>query len=620
MTQKLAFITSLCVFAALSAAEANPSRARMSRDLVDRLAAGRMEPASVIISGHHARIDAIARRHGGRVTKQLAHGAVVEVPGARLLGLSEDAEVTHLSGDVPVHSLMSVTAEAVGADQVWSGALAGQGYTGRQVGVAVIDSGIGNHKALRQRVVASFDFTKGRGASADEYGHGTHVAGIIAGAHDAGHPGVAPGAHIVSLRVLDATGSGYTSDVIAAIDWAIQNRARYNLRVINLSLGHPVFESYRTDPLCQAVERAVQAGLVVVASAGNYGRTADGIPIVGGIVSPGNSPAALTVGATNTLGTVQRSDDVMATYSSRGPTAVDGLLKPDLAAPGNRLVSTAALKSYLMQMYPDRVVSGQGQQSYIELSGTSMAAGVVSGAAALLLEARPGLTPAEVKAALQATSSAVAGAGLVEAGAGQINVAAALALVTGMVQEFLPTTTIGAEATVSAGITYGHTSLRQFSSLLDSQGLAWGNILVWEDSTAVDGNILVWSNYVQLWEQGLPVSSPEIWGNILVWGNLLVWSNDAVRGDILVWGNKTVNGALLVWSNILVWGNHAVDGYLLVWSNQTIDGNILVWSNHSVNGNVLIWSNQAVSGAGLIWSNRSVDSNILVWGNTLQGD
>ena len=116
--------------------------------------------------------------------------------------------------------------------------------------------------------------------------------------------------------------------------------AEYNLRIINLSLGHPVLEAAADDPLCQAVQRAVDAGILVVAAAGNFGKTADGRPIVGGIVSPGNAPAALTVGALNTKGTVQRSDDVMATYSSRGPTMIDGVLKPELVAPGNRIVST----------------------------------------------------------------------------------------------------------------------------------------------------------------------------------------------------------------------------------------------------------------------------------------
>ena len=207
------------------------------------------------------------------------------------------------------------------------------------------------------------------------------MAGIIAGSPDSGYAGVAPGAHLVNLQVLNADGSGDTSDVIAAIDWAIEHRAQYRLRVINLSLGHPVFESYREDPLCQAVQRAVDAGMVVVTAAGNFGKTADGKAVIGGIVSPGNSPAALTVGASNARGTAQRSDDVMATYSSRGPTAIDGLLKPELVAPGNRIVAPAAAGAYLTRTFRERVVSGQGSAAYIEMSGTSMSTAVVSGAA-----------------------------------------------------------------------------------------------------------------------------------------------------------------------------------------------------------------------------------------------
>ena len=166
------------------------------------------------------------------------------------------------------------------------------------------------------------------------------------------------GADLINLRALGADGSGNTSDVIEAIDWAVAHRRQYNIRVINLSLGHPVLESYVDDPLCQAAQRAVDAGIVVVAAAGNFGKTDDGRPIVGGIVAPGNTPSVLTVGAVNTNGTAQRSDDVMATYSSRGPTAIDGVLKPELVAPGNKLVAAEAAGSYLATTYPEHVVVG----------------------------------------------------------------------------------------------------------------------------------------------------------------------------------------------------------------------------------------------------------------------
>ena len=122
---------------------------------------------------------------------------------------------------------------------------------------------------------------------------------------------MAPGSSLVSLKVLGADGSGNTSDVIEAIDWAITNRARFNIRVINLSLGRPVLESYLDDPLCQAAQRAVNAGIVVVAAAGNFGKTNDGRAVVGGIIAPGNTPSVLTVGAINTKGTARRSDDIM---------------------------------------------------------------------------------------------------------------------------------------------------------------------------------------------------------------------------------------------------------------------------------------------------------------------
>jgi serine protease AprX len=248
------------------------------------------------------------------------------------------------------------------------------------VTVAVIDSGVAAVGPLGDRILVSKDFVEGRGLGGDEFGHGTHVAGIIAERGRDGYSGMAPGAWIANLRVLGPDGSGTTGDVIEAIDWAVQNRRRYNIRIINLSLGHPVFESYLDDPLCQAAQRAVDAGILVIAAAGNFGKTPDGRPVVGGIVAPGNTPSVLTVGAVNTRGTAKRSDDVMATYSSRGPTLIDRVLKPELVAPGNRIVAAAAPGSYLATTYPERVVPGRSRTSYLELSGTSIkSTAVVSG-------------------------------------------------------------------------------------------------------------------------------------------------------------------------------------------------------------------------------------------------
>lgn len=524
-------------------AEAGGPRARLSRDLADRLASGRDGLSSIIVSGTPEKVAGLAARHGARVKKAIHGGAVLEVTTGQLAAMSEDPELDHASGDVPVSRAMAVTTESTGATQVWGDAIT-RGFTGRGVGVAVIDSGVARHKDLRARIVASVDFTGRRGE--DAFGHGTHIAGIIAGGGDAGYAGIAPGAHVISLRVLGADGSGRTSDVIDAIDWAVAHRAEYRIRVINLSLGHAVLESYRDDPLCAAVQRAVDAGIVVVAAAGNLGKTSDGRPVVGGIISPGNAPGALTVGAVNTFGTPQRSDDRMATYSSRGPTSIDRILKPEIAAPGNRIVATGAAKSYLTETYPERVVAGQGSHPYMQMSGTSMASAVVAGAVALLLEAHPALTPADAKLALQLTSSRVQGAGLIESGAGSVNVASALKLVAG---EGLVATTIAGEAAELSGVGYG--SVSQIASPWSlSLGVLRPETPVWAGSApgaTIESTILVW-------------------GNALVWGNILVWGNQTVTPDILVWGNA------LITPDILVWGDAWTD-------DDDVSGTILVWNN-----------------------------------------
>ena len=178
--------------------------------------------------------------------------------------------------------------------------------------------------------------------------------------------------------------------------------------------------------MCKAVERAVQAGIVVVAAAGNRGKDAEGRSVHGLIESPGNDPYVITVGATNTKGTARRSDDELATYSSKGPTWIDGIIKPDLAAPGNKIVSAEALGGSLIAEHATLHASGAGADAYMTLSGTSMSAGVVSGAAALVLEANSKLTPAQVKVALQYSSTYMPGPGLVGAGAGALNAAAAI--------------------------------------------------------------------------------------------------------------------------------------------------------------------------------------------------
>src|SRR5207253_764168 len=200
-----------------------------------------------------------------------------------------------------------------------------QGFVGTGIGVAVIDSGI-NPIDLDTRVVYSQAFG-GLTDAGDYFGHGSHVAGIIANSGNVSsgaYKGIAPNANIINLRVLDQNGSGQDSAVITAIQTAIQLKSTYNIRVLNLSLGRPVFESYTLDPLCQAVEAAWNAGIVVVAASGNSGRdNSQGTNGYGTVQAPANDPLVITVGAMKTMGTVSRSDDLVASYSSKGPTLLD---------------------------------------------------------------------------------------------------------------------------------------------------------------------------------------------------------------------------------------------------------------------------------------------------------
>src|SRR5215204_6344793 len=268
--------------------------------------------------------------------------------------------------------------------------LTGSSYTGAGVTVALIDSGLEMSADFIGRVKASYDFTLPGAPAApptDGYGHGTHIAGLIGAAGrlsgGASYMGVAPNVKFVVLKVLDSKGMGSASNVISAIQFATANRAALGIDIINLSLGHAIYEPAESDPLVQAVQAASRAGIVVVVSAGNYGTNpTTGEAGYAGITSPGNAPSAITVGAVSAQGTVARADDRIANYGSRGPSWYDGIAKPDVVATGTQLLSNVAKGGTLYANYPALVVGND----YIKLSGTSMAAGVVSGVVAVMLE------------------------------------------------------------------------------------------------------------------------------------------------------------------------------------------------------------------------------------------
>jgi serine protease AprX len=391
-------------------------------------------------SGHsHAVADRVSKR-GHRI--EAAHRRLgsftATVDGDGLRALSADPDVENVSVDA------LLTASRAQADGTMSGepnvllaslGLSGSEYEGEKVTVAVIDSGLEKSEDLSGgRGDRFFDFTvDGRRADAyDDYGHGTHVATLIGGAGkksevevtrlEKGKPvkrklgqfqGVAPKARIISLKVLDGDGRGLTSSVLQALEFAIEHKDDLKIDIINLSLGHPIYELPETDPLVRAVEDAVREGIVVVTSAGNYGISQEtGEVGYAGITSPGNAPSAITVGAIDTQQTADHSDDTVARYSSRGPSWYSGLAKPDLVAPGSRLVAVGAYNGRLYVDHPERQVHGNASDRtgrYLRLSGTSMAAAVTSGVVALMIDANRQaheypLTPNIIKAILEFTA------------------------------------------------------------------------------------------------------------------------------------------------------------------------------------------------------------------------
>ena len=268
---------------------------------------------------------------------------------------------------------------------------------GSGVTIAVLDSGIDSkHKsfATTGKIKFSKDFT-GENRTDDPWGHGTHVAAIAAGdgAPTSGaYEGIAPAASLVNLRVLNSQGVGRVSGVLAALDWLIANKGNYGVKVVNMSLGTPAINSYEDDPICNAVRKLVDAGVVVVAAAGNNGKDANGQKIYGAIHCPGNEPSAITVGASNSFGTDPRNDDAVTSYSSRGPTRsfsvdsyglihYDNIIKPDLVAPGNKIIAAEAVGNGLIKKYPELETNKYSttNMKLMYLSGTSMSAPMVCG-------------------------------------------------------------------------------------------------------------------------------------------------------------------------------------------------------------------------------------------------
>ncbi len=417
-------------------------------------------------------LDLLLQTLGARTTRTYQNFNVraLDIPAGHVLLLAASSLVSFVSADRSVRLLGHLSA-TTGADAVRGEPGTPSALDGTGVGIAVIDSGVyAGHKSFldkssRARVVRSVDFT-GEGTTSDPFGHGSHVAGVAAGngrVSNGAYTGVAPNANVVNLRVLGSRGTGSASGLLAALDWVLSNRAAYNIRVVNLSLGTAAVDSYRHDPLCQAARKLVDAGVVVVTAAGNEGKDAAGRKVYGRVHSPGIEPSVITVGAANTFGTDARGDDTVATYSSRGPTRgywtdafgakhYDNLVKPELVAPGNKLVAAESPNNLLVTQHPelDAGVSRPESRRMMRLSGTSMATPAVAGAAALILQANPRLTPNLVKALLMYTAQPLAGFNYFEQGMGGLNVEGAVRLAWLVRTDLSPATALGAPLLVSA--------------------------------------------------------------------------------------------------------------------------------------------------------------------------
>ena len=373
-------------------------------------------------SGVAAAFDAASHGQLGRTFSSI-NGVSATINGAELTALSHNPNILSIVADSPV-ALVGIEEStlwraATGANKVTSLL----GVTGRAnlPAIAIVDSGIDASKSLDfgSRIVAHVNLdADDPSASGDDEGHGTMVAGIAAGASPL-YPGVVPTAPIVSIRTADANGASRMSDVIAACDWILQHASTYNIRVANFSLVSEAQSSFVNDPLDAAVEQLWFHGIVVVAASGNFGQA-------GGILmahAPGNDPFVLTVGALDTNGTTTSSDDFAAPWSAYGHTG-DGFAKPEISAPGRWIAAPVPIGSTLATTEPGRVVA----PGYMWMSGTSLAAPMVAGAADAILGLHPGWTPGEVKGALMLGSDALPAVGDFAGGVGELDAVRSLEL------------------------------------------------------------------------------------------------------------------------------------------------------------------------------------------------
>ena len=599
-TLAIAFAT-LAVAAIASTASAAGAEKRYSTldsELNQRAATGpAATTTSVIVRFTGGQVPAEFKKYARAGSLDLIGGFVLDVPNGQLKTLAQHANTIYASNNGTVHAFNFRTS-------VQSGAFFARrmvGVTGAGVGVAILDSGITSsdefdswHDVGRapgaSRVTDFVDFTATPCRNAkpcDTNGHGTHVAGTIAGNgfNSFGEKsGMAPDASLIALRVLGADGSGTVDGVIRALKWVLDNAKAKNIRVVNLSFGmrpsslsisdKDPLATLLKDPLALGTKKLVDAGIFVVAAGGNVGQVAcDTLPhathfdpitkkcdVWGGITAPGSFPWVFTAGANSSEGSYVREDDKRAQFSSRGPALPLQIAKPDILAGGVGIESVAAPKGTLyqtaLQLHPEFLIAGSfptATMPYMTLTGTSQAAAVVSGVAALMLQANPKLTPNMMKAVLEYTAQDQ-NLNPLEQGAGFLNALGAVRLA-----RFYATARKGQHVPVEP---------------------IWSKHIIWGNHEMSGGIMLPKAN---AWKLGVLWCAPKTAGDD---GDNIVWGTSCGTdecGDDIVWGTAD-DGDNIVWGtddgDNIVWGTD--DGDNIVWGTSTKDN--VVWPIYSSKG------------------------------------
>jgi serine protease AprX len=460
----------------------------------------------------------------------LIDGISLDLKANRLAQLAKLPGLT-ITPDAPAHPTGSVFSSNqlwvpnTGVDKLWNAPLSGNSAKSQSdliaPTIAVVDSGVDASKVadFGGRVIQQVNLsTLPNNSPGDGRGHGTFVAGIAAG-QAPGYAGASPKSNIVSLDVMDDTGTARTSDVIAAAQWILANKDKYNIRVANFSLHASNSSSFTHDPLDKAVEKLWFGGVTVVAAAGNYG-----LPNgpSGVLYAPGNDPFVITVGAADMDGNPNPKNDSAPSWSAYGDTN-DGFQKPEVSADGRYMVGPIPMGSSLAVQKAANIVA----PGYIQLSGTSFAAPIVSGIAAQILARNPSWGPDQVKGALMATARPTPSAIPGSLGVGEVNAVRSVTATSApnpnkALEQFLTADPAGGNLPVFDSVSWSDTAKANVSW----DAVSWGDVS-WGDSSlaAVSWGDISWSDVS--WADGL--SSADVsWADIS-------WSDssyeDAAEGD-----------------------------------------------------------------------------------------